>query len=83
MGVHALRCDTAKDLPAAMKEFMEYDNSKPVLLEARVVKNEHVFPMVPAGKALHQQIIRALPPPLPFLARVDAHFSCNVRQIHT
>jgi acetolactate synthase I/II/III large subunit len=40
MRVHALQCDNAKDLPAAMKEFMEYDNSKPILLEARVVKNE-------------------------------------------
>lgn len=45
MGVHAIRCDSLADLPAKMKEFMEYDNSKPVLFEARVVKNEHVYPV--------------------------------------
>lgn len=58
MNVHAIRCDSREDLPSKMKEFMEYDNSKPILLEARVVKNEHVFPMVPGGKALHQLILR-------------------------
>jgi hypothetical protein len=31
MNVHAIRCD---------KEFMDYDNNKPVLLEARVSKGE-------------------------------------------
>ncbi|GAA5968689.1 hypothetical protein JCM21900_005479 [Sporobolomyces salmonicolor] len=54
MHVHAIRCDSLADLPAKMKEFMEYDNTKPVLFEARIVKNEHVYPMVAAGKALHQ-----------------------------
>lgn len=38
MRVHAIRCDNIADLPAKMKEFMEYDNSKPIVLEARVVK---------------------------------------------
>ncbi|KAM0753025.1 acetolactate synthase [Meredithblackwellia eburnea MCA 4105] len=57
MHVHAIRCDNIADLPAKMKEFMEYDNSKPVLFEARVVKNEHVYPMVPAGKALHEMTL--------------------------
>lgn len=46
MGVHAIRCETSADLPAKMKEFLEYDNSKPILLECVVEKNEHVFPMV-------------------------------------
>lgn len=46
MGVHALRCTRAEDLGAKMKEFLEYDNSKPVLLECVVEKSEHVFPMV-------------------------------------
>ena len=76
MRVHAIRCDRAEDLPAKMKEFLEYDNSKPVLMECFVETNEHVFPMVsalcrtrifiiqltvhvqvPAGKALHEQIL--------------------------
>jgi acetolactate synthase-1/2/3 large subunit len=46
MGVHAMRCETAGQLPEMMKEFLEYDGSKPVLLECLVEKNEHVFPMV-------------------------------------
>ncbi|KAJ2915239.1 hypothetical protein MD484_g5159, partial [Candolleomyces efflorescens] len=57
MGVHAIRCNSAEELPAKMKEFLEYDNSKPVVMECIVEKDEHVFPMVPAGKALHEQLL--------------------------
>ncbi|ORY43588.1 acetolactate synthase [Leucosporidium creatinivorum] len=57
MRVHAIRCDNIADLPAKMKEFMEYDNNRPVLFDARCVKNEHVYPMVAAGKALHQVLL--------------------------
>ena len=46
MNVHAIRCHSAEELPAKMKEFLEYDGSKPVLMECLVEKNEHVFPMV-------------------------------------
>jgi acetolactate synthase I/II/III large subunit len=46
MRVHAIHCETAAELPQKMKEFLEYDNSKPVLMEVVVEKNEHVFPMV-------------------------------------
>lgn len=41
MGVHAIRCDNAADLPAKMKEFMEYDNSRPVLLDACIIEVRH------------------------------------------
>ncbi|KDN42310.1 acetolactate synthase [Tilletiaria anomala UBC 951] len=57
MGVKAIRCDTLDELPAKMKEFIEYRGDRPILFEARVVKNEHVFPMVAAGKALHEQLV--------------------------
>jgi len=57
MRVHAIHCNSFTDLPTKMKEFLEYDNSKPVLMEVVVEKNEHVFPMVPAGKALHEQLL--------------------------
>lgn len=57
MGVHALRCETAAELPAKMAEFLAYDNNKPIVMECLVERNEHVFPMVPAGKALHEQIM--------------------------
>ncbi|KAH9997617.1 acetolactate synthase [Russula vinacea] len=57
MGVHAIRVSSASELPEKMKEFLEYDGNRPVLLECVVESNEHVFPMVPAGKALHEQIL--------------------------
>jgi hypothetical protein len=46
MGVHAIRVSSASELPEKMKEFLEYDGNKPVLLECVVEANEHVFPMV-------------------------------------
>ncbi|TKA51103.1 hypothetical protein B0A53_05889 [Rhodotorula sp. CCFEE 5036] len=57
MGVHAIRCDNAADLPAKMKEFMEYDNSRPVLLDACVIETETVCPQVLPGKALHDMVM--------------------------
>ncbi|WFD32353.1 acetolactate synthase [Malassezia sp. CBS 17886] len=59
MGVKAIRCESTADLDAKMKEFIEYDNDKPILFEARVVKSEHVFPMVAAGKALDEQLVHS------------------------
>ena len=46
MGVHAIRVNNASELPAKMKEFLEYDSSRPILMECVVETNEHVFPMV-------------------------------------
>ena len=46
MGVHAIRCHSAEELPAKMKEFLEYDDSRPVLMECLVCNKERVFPMV-------------------------------------
>jgi acetolactate synthase I/II/III large subunit len=57
MNVHAIRCHSVEELPAKMKELLEYPNDKPVLLECLVSTSEHVFPMVPAGKALHEQLL--------------------------
>jgi hypothetical protein len=44
--VHAIRVKDASELPAKMKEFLEYDGAKPVLMECVVETNEHVYPMV-------------------------------------
>jgi acetolactate synthase-1/2/3 large subunit len=52
MGCVGLRVDNIRDLPAKMKEFMEC--KEPVLMDCVVCKEEHVYPMVPAGKALHE-----------------------------
>lgn len=57
MGIKALRVDNAADLPAKMDEFLNYPNDKPIFMEARVTRNEHVFPMVAAGKALNEFIV--------------------------
>ena len=57
MRVHAIRVKSKEELPAKMKEFLEYPTDKPVLMECLVSTNEHVFPMVPAGKALHEQLL--------------------------
>jgi len=46
MGVHAIRCNNADELPEKMKTFLEFDGSRPVLMECLVERNEHVFPMV-------------------------------------
>ena len=56
MGAKALRCTNLAELPAMMKEFLEYDNTRPIVMEC-IVSSEHVYPMVPAGKALHEQIV--------------------------
>ncbi|KAF7341027.1 Acetolactate synthase [Mycena sanguinolenta] len=57
MGVHAMRCTSVAELPEKMAEFLAYDNNKPVFMECLVERNEHVFPMVPAGSALHEGIL--------------------------
>ena len=46
MNVKALRLTDPADLPAKMKEFLEYDNTKPIVMECLIEQNEHVFPMV-------------------------------------
>jgi acetolactate synthase-1/2/3 large subunit len=56
MGAKALRCTNLAELPAMMKEFLEYDGTRPILMEC-LVSSEHVYPMVAAGKALHEQIV--------------------------
>ena len=52
MGCQGLRVDNTADLPAVMEEFLKTD--RPVVLDAVCEKDEHVYPMVPAGAALHE-----------------------------
>jgi acetolactate synthase-1/2/3 large subunit len=59
MGAKAIKCSNLEELPAKMKEFLEYDNTRPILMEC-LVSSEHVYPMVAAGKALHEQIVSLL-----------------------
>ncbi|ORZ10460.1 acetolactate synthase [Absidia repens] len=55
MGVKAIRVTKTSEIPEKMKEFLEHDG--PVLMDAVVCKKEHLFPMVPAGKALDEFIV--------------------------
>ncbi|POY72715.1 hypothetical protein BMF94_4547 [Rhodotorula taiwanensis] len=64
LGAHAITCDRSTDLPTKMAEFMEYDPSKVVMLEARVSANEGAFPQVLPGKALHEMRMHPKHPPL-------------------
>ncbi|CAB4422821.1 unnamed protein product [Rhizophagus irregularis] len=56
MGVKALRIRTEEELPSKMKEFLEY-NDGPIVCDVIIEKHEHVYPMVPAGKALDEFIV--------------------------
>ncbi|KAI9317618.1 large subunit of biosynthetic type acetolactate synthase [Dichotomocladium elegans] len=55
MGVKAIRVTKSSEIPDKMAEFLAYDG--PILMDAVVCKREHLFPMVPAGKALHDFIV--------------------------
>ncbi|KAJ3297613.1 Acetolactate synthase, mitochondrial [Rhizoclosmatium sp. JEL0117] len=52
MNCVGIRAKTMEELPGAMAEFLAC--KEPVILECVVTKDEHVYPMVPAGKALHE-----------------------------
>jgi acetolactate synthase-1/2/3 large subunit len=46
MGVHAIRVSSASELPEKMKEFLEYDGNRPVLLDCVIESHQHVYPLV-------------------------------------
>jgi acetolactate synthase-1/2/3 large subunit len=51
-GIRGIRCDNKSDVPKVVKEMI--DHKGPVLVDFFVEPNEHVYPMVPAGKGLHE-----------------------------
>ena len=51
-GIHLSK---AEDLEARIAEFLAHDG--PVVMDAICEKDEHVFPMVPAGKGLHEMVL--------------------------
>ena len=54
MGCTGLKLDKPEDIPEVITKFLECEG--PVVLDAIVQKEEHVYPMVPAGKALHEMV---------------------------
>jgi acetolactate synthase-1/2/3 large subunit len=54
-GVKGLKCTDKKDVPKIVGQMLEHDG--PVVVDFVVDANEHVYPMVPAGKGLHEQVL--------------------------
>jgi acetolactate synthase-1/2/3 large subunit len=54
-GVKGLKCADKKDVPKVVGQMLEHDG--PVVVDFVVDQNEHVYPMVPAGKGLHEQVL--------------------------
>ena len=57
MGCIGLRVTKPEDLPDAMEMFLRDDSGVPMVMDAVVEESEHVYPMVPAGKGLHEMVI--------------------------
>lgn len=57
MGVHAIECRTAEELPEKMKEFLMYDNNLPIVMVCQVDEEEALYPIVPPGKAIHELVM--------------------------
>jgi acetolactate synthase-1/2/3 large subunit len=49
MGAHAIRVSSASELPEKMKEFLEYDGNRPVLLDCVIESHQHLYPLVCPG----------------------------------
>jgi len=55
MGITGIRLDKEEDLPNKIAEFLACKG--PVILDAQVEKDLGVYPMVPAGRALHDMFL--------------------------
>jgi acetolactate synthase-1/2/3 large subunit len=54
-GVKGLRCERKEDVAKTVDAMLSHDG--PVVVDFVVEPNEHVYPMVPAGKGLHEQVL--------------------------
>jgi acetolactate synthase-1/2/3 large subunit len=51
-GIRGIRCDHKCDVEKTVKEMITHKG--PILVDYYVEPNEHVYPMVPSGKGLHE-----------------------------
>jgi acetolactate synthase-1/2/3 large subunit len=51
-GIRGIRCDRKEDVARCVQEMINHPG--PVIADFFVEPNEHVYPMVPAGKGLHE-----------------------------
>ena len=57
-GVRGIRCDHKADVEKTVKEMLTHPG--PVVVDFFVEPNEHVYPMVPSGKGLHEMELGTL-----------------------
>ena len=57
-GVRGIRCDNKSDVAKTVKEMLAHKG--PVVVDFFVEPNEHVYPMVPSGKGLHEMELGTL-----------------------
>src|SRR3954463_12289269 len=57
-GIRGIRCDAKCDVEKTVKEMLEHKG--PIVVDFFVEPNEHVYPMVPAGKGLHEMELGTL-----------------------
>ena len=54
-GVRGIRCEDKKDVPKVVDQMLSHPG--PCVVDFVVDPEEHVYPMVPAGKGLHEQVL--------------------------
>ena len=57
-GIRGIRCDYKCDVEKTVKEMITHKG--PILVDFYVEPNEHVYPMVPSGKGLHEMELGCL-----------------------
>jgi acetolactate synthase-1/2/3 large subunit len=57
-GIRGIRCDNKNDVAKTVKDMLAHDG--PVVVDFYVEPNEHVYPMVPSGKGLHEMELGTL-----------------------
>jgi acetolactate synthase-1/2/3 large subunit len=57
-GVRGIRCEHKADVPKIVGEMLKHEG--PCVVDFAVETNEHVYPMVPAGKGLHEMELGTL-----------------------
>jgi acetolactate synthase-1/2/3 large subunit len=57
-GIKGIRCDDKKDVPKVVDQMLSHPG--PVVVDFFVEPNEHVYPMVPSGKGLHEMELGTL-----------------------
>ncbi len=57
-GIRGITCSRKEDVKKTVAEMIKHEG--PVLVDFHVEPNEHVYPMVPVGKGLHEMEMRAV-----------------------